>query len=42
VKSVDAKGAVINNHAAEGYLRASEFSRDRIEDPPRCSGKATR
>ncbi|MSQ63755.1 MAG: 30S ribosomal protein S1 [Betaproteobacteria bacterium] len=33
VKSVDAKGAVIAiGPDAEGYLRASEFSRDRIED----------
>jgi small subunit ribosomal protein S1 len=33
VKSVDAKGAVITIAPdAEGYLRASEFSRDRIED----------
>ena len=33
VKSVDAKGAVITIPPdAEGYLRASEFSRDRIED----------
>src|SRR3982075_1368541 len=33
VKSVDAKGAVIAlGGDVEGYLRASEFSRDRIED----------
>jgi len=33
VKSVDAKGAiVVINPEVEGYLRASEFSRDRIED----------
>jgi small subunit ribosomal protein S1 len=33
VKSVDAKGAVIALSAEiEGYLRASEFSRERIED----------
>jgi len=33
VKSVDAKGAVIQiTPETEGYLRASEFSRDRIED----------
>ncbi|HMA90410.1 MAG TPA: 30S ribosomal protein S1 [Burkholderiales bacterium] len=33
VKSVDAKGAVIAITAEiEGYLRASEFSRDRVED----------
>jgi len=33
VKSVDAKGAVISlTPEVEGYLRASEFSRDRIED----------
>jgi len=33
VKSVDAKGAVIQiTPEAEGYLRASEFSRDRVED----------
>ena len=34
VKSVDAKGAVIDAGAAtvEGYLRASEVSRERIED----------
>jgi small subunit ribosomal protein S1 len=33
VKSVDAKGAVIAiTPEIEGYLRASEFSRDRVED----------
>jgi len=32
VKSVDAKGAVIDIGGVEGYLRASEFSRDRVED----------
>jgi small subunit ribosomal protein S1 len=33
VKSVDAKGAVVTiSGEVEGYLRASEFSRDRIED----------
>jgi len=33
VKSVDAKGAVIDlGGDVEGYLRVSEFSRDRIED----------
>ena len=33
VKSVDAKGAVIQiNPEVEGYLRASEISRDRVED----------
>src|SRR5512140_699368 len=33
VKSVDAKGAVIQiTPETEGYLRASEFSRDRVED----------
>ena len=33
VKSVDAKGAVIQiSGDTEGYLRASEFSRDRVED----------
>ncbi|NWG30853.1 MAG: S1 RNA-binding domain-containing protein, partial [Rhodocyclaceae bacterium] len=33
VKSVDAKGAVIDlGGDVEGYLRASEYSRDRIED----------
>ena len=33
VKSVDARGAVIQlADDVEGYLRASEFSRDRIED----------
>ena len=33
VKSVDAKGAVINLAGdIEGYLRASEISRDRVED----------
>ena len=33
VKSVDAKGAVIDlGEDVEGYLRVSEFSRDRIED----------
>jgi small subunit ribosomal protein S1 len=33
VKSVDAKGAVVTiSGDIEGYLRASEFSRDRIDD----------
>jgi len=33
VKSVDAKGAVIDlGGDVEGYLRASEFSRDRVDD----------
>ncbi|KPK09278.1 MAG: 30S ribosomal protein S1 [Betaproteobacteria bacterium SG8_39] len=33
VKSVDAKGAVIGlTSEVDGYLRASEFSRDRVED----------
>jgi small subunit ribosomal protein S1 len=32
VKSVDAKGAVIDIGGVEGYLRASEFARDRIDD----------
>ena len=33
VKSMDAKGAVIQLEAdVEGYLRASEFSRDRVDD----------
>jgi len=33
VKSVDAKGAVVAlNSEMEGYLRASEYSRDRIDD----------
>jgi small subunit ribosomal protein S1 len=33
VKSVDARGAVIGmNNDVEGYLRASEFSRDRVDD----------
>jgi small subunit ribosomal protein S1 len=33
VKSVDAKGAVISiTPETEGYLRASEFSRDRVDD----------
>jgi small subunit ribosomal protein S1 len=33
VKSVDARGAVMMlDGDVEGYLRASEFSRDRIED----------
>ena len=33
VKSIDAKGAVIQLDAeVEGYLRASEVSRDRVED----------
>lgn len=33
VKSIDAKGAVIElNEDVEGYLRASEVSRDRVED----------
>jgi small subunit ribosomal protein S1 len=33
VKSVDAKGAMIQlSNEVEGYLRASEISRDRVED----------
>jgi small subunit ribosomal protein S1 len=33
VKSVEAKGAVIGlSEEVEGYLRASEISRDRVED----------
>jgi len=33
VKSVDAKGAIVGlTSEVDGYLRASEFSRDRIED----------
>jgi small subunit ribosomal protein S1 len=32
VKSVDAKGAVVDIGGVEGYLRASEFARDRIDD----------
>ncbi|MFB3080415.1 MAG: S1 RNA-binding domain-containing protein, partial [Nitrosomonadaceae bacterium] len=33
VKSIDAKGAVIAlDNDVEGYLRASEISRDRVED----------
>ena len=33
VKSIDAKGAVVAiSPEVEGYLRASEFSRDRVED----------
>src|SRR5690349_8572919 len=32
VRSVDAKGAVVDIGGVEGYLRASEFSRDRIDD----------
>src|SRR6195256_1075905 len=32
VKSLDAKGAVVDIGGVEGYLRASEFSRDRVED----------
>jgi small subunit ribosomal protein S1 len=33
VKSLDAKGAVIDlGGDVEGYLRASEFSRDRVDD----------
>ena len=33
MKSIDAKGAVINLEGdMEGYLRASEVSRDRVED----------
>ena len=33
IKSVDAKGAVVAiSPEVEGYLRASEFSRDRVED----------
>jgi small subunit ribosomal protein S1 len=32
VRSVDAKGAVVDLAGVEGYLRASEFSRDRVDD----------
>ncbi|HEX4882868.1 MAG TPA: S1 RNA-binding domain-containing protein, partial [Casimicrobiaceae bacterium] len=32
VKSVDAKGAVVDIGGVEGYLRASEVARDRVED----------
>src|SRR5213075_1419865 len=32
VRSVDAKGAVIDIGGVEGYLRASEFARDRVDD----------
>jgi small subunit ribosomal protein S1 len=32
VSEVDAKGAVIDLGGLEGYLRASELSRDRVED----------
>src|SRR5258706_4649749 len=32
VKSVDAKGAVVDLGGLEGYLRASEFARDRVDD----------
>src|SRR5438128_179352 len=32
VRTVDAKGAVVDIGGVEGYLRASEFSRDRIDD----------
>ena len=33
VKEVDAKGAVVTlDEGVEGYLRASELSRDRVED----------
>ncbi|RMD78001.1 MAG: 30S ribosomal protein S1 [Gammaproteobacteria bacterium] len=32
VKEVDAKGAVVDLGGVEGYLRASELSRDRVED----------
>src|ERR1700741_1987549 len=32
VKSVDAKGAVVDIDGVEGYLRASEFARDRVDD----------
>ncbi|HEX6321364.1 MAG TPA: 30S ribosomal protein S1 [Burkholderiales bacterium] len=32
VRSVDAKGAVVDIGGVEGYLRASEFSRDRVDD----------
>jgi small subunit ribosomal protein S1 len=32
VKEVDAKGAVVTLGEIEGYLRASELSRDRVED----------
>ncbi len=32
VQEVDAKGAVIDLGGIEGYLRASELARDRVED----------
>jgi small subunit ribosomal protein S1 len=32
VRSLDAKGAVVDIGGVEGYLRASEFSRDRVDD----------
>ena len=32
VKRVDGKGAVIVLDGVEGYLRASEMARDRVED----------
>ncbi|HYG54452.1 MAG TPA: 30S ribosomal protein S1, partial [Burkholderiales bacterium] len=32
VRSIDAKGAVVDIGGVEGYLRASEFSRDRVDD----------
>jgi len=32
VKTVDAKGAVVDIGGVEGYLRASEFARDRVDD----------
>src|SRR5687768_16190262 len=32
VRSVDAKGAVVDIGGVEGYLRASEFARDRVDD----------
>ena len=32
MKTVDAKGAVVDIGGVEGYLRASEFARDRVDD----------
>jgi predicted RNA-binding protein with RPS1 domain len=43
VKTVDARGAVVTlDGENEGYLRASEFSRERIEDLSSTSRWATR
>src|ERR671934_1108235 len=32
IRSVDAKGAMVDLGGVEGYLRASEFARDRVDD----------